>query len=242
MTGIDFVKSQIEIARGRTLADAAGHDVAEAAAGGFVPARGHAIECRVYAEDVDEGFVPSPGAITHLRAPAGPGIRDDNGATAGSIVPTHYDPLVSKVIAWASDRRGAISRMLRALDEYDVRGIKTTIGFCRELLSSNLFRGAEFDTTTVDRLMERRTPGGVEVAELEELAAIAAAFATDAEPSPKPAPAVEPVVAETVAEVPKPAAEAPKAAAEAAKPAPPTKTVSESLWAQKARLENLGRD
>jgi acetyl-CoA carboxylase biotin carboxylase subunit len=216
VTGVDFVRAQIEIARGKTLADAVGRALnTEPGADGFVPARGHAIECRVYAEDPDEGFLPSPGSITHLRAPSGPGIRDDSGAVAGSTVPTFYDSLISKVIAWAPDRRGAVSRMIRALNEYDVRGIKTTIGFCRELLSSIEFRDGNFDTTTVDRIIERRRPADTSEV-VEELAAIAAALATDTEPA---APVDAPAVVQ-----PKPAREKP---------------LAESLWAQRARFENL---
>ena len=115
---------------------------------------GHAIEVRVYAENPDAGFLPSPGRITHLRPPSGPGIRDDSGVFEGWTVPTAYDPLVSKVVAWAPDRSGAIARMDRALAEYDLRGINTTIAFCRDLVRSPAFADAAFDTTYVDRLLE----------------------------------------------------------------------------------------
>jgi acetyl-CoA carboxylase biotin carboxylase subunit len=180
----------------------------------------------VYAEDPDEGFMPSPGLITHLRPPSGPGVRDDSGATEGWTVPTHYDPLVSKVIAWAPDRAGAIARTVRALTEYDLRGIKTTIGFCRDMVSSRAFAAGEFDTTTVERLMEKRRNGAATAQdqELEELAAIAAAFAAHRPTATTAtAAAVEPPVA----------AETPKAS----KPrvVPP----AESLWEQRARLESL---
>ena len=114
--------------------------------------RWHAIEVRVTRRTL-RGFLPSPGRITHLRVPSGPGIRDDSGAYEGWTVPTAYDPLVSKVIAWAPDRPGAIRRMVRALNEYDLRGISTTIGFCRDLIRSPAFGAAEFDTTYVDRLL-----------------------------------------------------------------------------------------
>jgi acetyl-CoA carboxylase biotin carboxylase subunit len=143
----------------------------------FRSARGHAIECRIYAEDPEQGFLPSPGRITHLRAASGPGIRDDSGATVGWVVPTSYDPLVAKVIAWGPDRATAIARMVRALGEYDIRGIKTTIGFCRWLLETPAFRAGAFDTTSVDRLIgDYCTGAGERDAELEEIAAIAAAF------------------------------------------------------------------
>ena len=163
VTGIDFVRAQIEIAGGARLDQKA-------------QANGHAIEVRVYAENPDDGFLPSPGRITHLRAPAGPGIRDDSGAFEGWTVPTAYDPLISKVVAWAPDRRGAISRMVRALSEYDVRGINTTIGFCREVIASPAFDAAEFDTTYVDRLLAQNRRGPARSDEIEEMAAIGAAI------------------------------------------------------------------
>ena len=183
VTGIDFVRAQIEIARGGRIADLLRKrsgvvfedDHSETTPGLFFS--GHAIECRVYAEDPEQGFLPSPGLITHLRPASGPGIRDEAGATAGWVVPTSYDPLISKVIAWGPDRPTAIRRMVRALTEYDVRGIKTTIGFCRWLLETPAFLAADFDTTSVDRLLEERGHEGADRdAELEELAAVAAAL------------------------------------------------------------------
>ena len=225
VTGMDFVRAQIEIASGRALKEV----VIASDKGGCVPPNGHGIECRVYAEDPDEGFMPSPGLITHLRPPSGPGVRDDGGATAGWTVPTHYDALVSKVIAWGPDRAGAIARMVRALTEYDLRGIKTTIGFCRDLLSSRAFAAGEFDTTTVEHMMEKRRAGpAAQDQELEELAAIAAAFAAHR-------PRGTAVAAE--------AEKAPVAEPEQAPPVAPAKArvvaASESLWEQRARLENL---
>ncbi len=188
VTGIDFVRAQIEIAQGAKLADLGLADLA----GGepaFRPANGHAIECRIYAEDPERGFLPSPGLITHLRAPSGPGIRDDSGAFAGWVVPTSYDPLISKVIAWAPDRAGATARMVRALREYELRGIKTTIGFCRGLLETPAFKTGDFDTTTVDRgirfLPDPADGGGLSEsgAEVDELVAVAAALYAHAEAS-----------------------------------------------------------
>ena len=170
VTGVDFVRAQIEIARGVSLADLNLTFRWPSAASG------HAIEVRVYAENPEEGFLPSPGRITRLRPPSGPGIRDDTGAFEGWTVPTAYDPLVSKVIAWAPDRPGAIARMVRALTEYDVRGISTTIAFCRELVGSPAFAAADFDTTYVDRLLESNGRAGVTNGEMEEVAAIAAAI------------------------------------------------------------------
>jgi acetyl-CoA carboxylase biotin carboxylase subunit len=111
-----------------------------------------------------------------LRVPSGPGIRDDSGAYEGWTVPTAYDPLVSKVIAWAPTRARAIRRMVGALTEYDVRGISTTIGFCRALVASPAFAAAEFDTTYVDRVLGRSDRKGAAGDEAEEIAAIAAAL------------------------------------------------------------------
>ena len=169
VTGIDFVRAQIEIAQGATMESVL--------AGLKTQATGHAIEVRVYAENPDEGFLPSPGLITHLTAPSGPGIRDDSGAFAGWRVPTAYDPLVSKVIAWAPDRERAIARMVRALTEYDLRGISTTIAFCRQLIESPAFAAGQFDTTSVDRLLEQRAlSAGEQYNDVDDIAAIAAAL------------------------------------------------------------------
>jgi acetyl-CoA carboxylase biotin carboxylase subunit len=168
VTGIDFVHAQIRIAEGARLADLN--------IGPTVAADGHAIEVRVYAENPDSGFLPSPGRITHLRTPSGPGVRDDSGVYEGWTVPDVYDPLMSKVIAWAPDRPGAISRMLRALSEYDVRGISTTIAFCRQLIGSSAFAAAEFDTTTVDRLLDAGAAVPPDLGDREDIAAIAAAI------------------------------------------------------------------
>ena len=162
-TGVDLVRAQIEIARGATIA------------GTGPSARGHAIEVRVYAENPDAGFLPSPGRITHLRSPSGPGVREDSGAYEGWVVPTAYDPLVSKVIVWAEDRPRAIARMVRALSEYDIRGIGTTVGFCRQLIGSPAFAAAEFDTSYVDRWLTG-TPRHSASNDCEEAAAVAAAM------------------------------------------------------------------
>jgi acetyl-CoA carboxylase biotin carboxylase subunit len=147
VTGIDLVQWQIRIARGERLtidADAA------------VSPRGHAIECRIYAEDADTGFLPSPGHIDLLRVPSGPGIRDDSGAEAGGDVPIFYDPLISKLVAWGSDRTQAIARMRRALREYDVVGIKTSLPFFRWMLEQPDFVEARFHTAYLDEVLRAR--------------------------------------------------------------------------------------
>jgi acetyl-CoA carboxylase biotin carboxylase subunit len=146
VTGVDLVAAQLAIARGEPLT-LDPHRLLEPA--------GHAIECRVYAEDPYANFLPSPGRITHLRPPAGPGVRDDSGVTEGSEIPVFYDSLVSKVTSWGGDRPGAVARMARALAEYQIRGIKTTIPFYLRLLKDADFQAGRFDTTFVDRLLGR---------------------------------------------------------------------------------------
>ncbi len=169
VTGVDLVRWQIRIARGERL--------------DLDPARvltpmGHAIECRIYAEDPDNQFLPSPGRIQQLRVPSGPGIRDDSGAAAGLDVPIFYDPMISKLIAWAEDRPSAIARMRRALSEYVVSGIKTTLPFFRWLLDQPEFRTGQFHTTYLDQVLkERNGLPFVEASPLQEdLAAVAAAL------------------------------------------------------------------
>jgi acetyl-CoA carboxylase biotin carboxylase subunit len=168
VTGLDLVRWQIRIARGERL------DIDPSA---VLAPNGHAIECRIYAEDPDSGFLPSPGRILQLRAPAGPGIRDDSGATAGLDVPIFYDPMISKLIAWAEDRPQAIARMRRALREYLVVGIKTTVPFFTWLLEQPEFVGGRFHTAYLDELLARRNgePFAAASSEIEDLAAIGAA-------------------------------------------------------------------
>ncbi len=169
VTGIDLVRWQIRIARGERL--------------DLDPARmltplGHAVECRIYAEDPDNGFLPSPGRILQLRPPAGPGIRDDGGVTADLDVPIFYDPMISKLIAWAEDRETAVARMRRALDEYVVSGIKTTVPFFTWLLRQPDFLAGRFHTTYLDEILKTRNgrPFVEPDAATEDVAAMAAAL------------------------------------------------------------------
>jgi len=146
---------------------------------------GHAIECRIYAEDPDNNFLPSPGRIQQLRVPAGPGIRDDSGATAGLDVPIFYDPMISKLVAWAEDRPLAISRMRRALGEYLVTGIKTTVPFFTWLLAQPDFVAGRFHTTYLDEALKSRAgrPFVEPERAIEEMAAIGAALEAVLSPS-----------------------------------------------------------
>jgi len=147
VTSLDLVHWQIRIARGERLTI----DPEQA-----LTPRGHAIECRIYAEDPDEGFLPSPGLIRGLRAASGPGIRNDGGVAAGYTVPVFYDSLIAKLIAWADSRGDAIARMTRALTEYEVIGLKTTIPFFIWLMREPDFMAGRFDTTYLDGLLASR--------------------------------------------------------------------------------------
>jgi acetyl-CoA carboxylase biotin carboxylase subunit len=169
ITGIDLVKSQIRIAAGEPLSLRQEE----------VERRGHAIECRIYAEDPDAGFIPSPGRITALRVPGGPGVRDDGAAETGGEVTVFYDSMISKLIAWGDDRQHAVARMRRALDEYEVRGIRTTVPFFAWLLAEPAFAQAAFHTGYLDEVLQLRQgrPFAAADASLEQVALVAAAVA-----------------------------------------------------------------
>lgn len=146
VTGIDLVREQIRVAAGLPLSFTQEE----------VEWRGHAIECRVYAENPENNFLPSPGRISHLRVPAGPGVRDDAGVEAGAEVSIYYDPMISKLAAWGRTRDEAIDRLRRALDEYTVGGIKTTLPFFREIVRDAQFIEGRLDTGFISRFFERR--------------------------------------------------------------------------------------
>lgn len=209
VTGVDLVHWQIRIARGERLT--------------LDPQRvltpsGHAIECRIYAEDPDNNFLPSPGRIQHLRVPAGPGIRDDSGATAGLDVPIFYDPMISKLVAWAEDRPTAVARMRRALREYVVTGIRTTVPFFTWLFSQPEFHQSAFHTTYLDEILKARNgrPFVEPQPDDEDLAAVAGAMQR----------ALSPRVAANG-----------QASAAAANPAVPT--AGATRWKARARQEGL---
>jgi len=149
VTGFDLVREQINVAAGAGLSFTQEE----------VRWQGHAIECRVYAEDPENNFFPSPGKITFLRAPSGPGIRDDSGVVAGDEVSIYYDPMISKLAVWGHTRAEAIDRMRRALDEYAVSGIKTTLPFFREIVRDEEFIAGHLDTGFIARFNERRQDG-----------------------------------------------------------------------------------
>src|SRR5213592_3974593 len=148
VTGVDLVKAQIAIAAGRPLGFAQ-EDIVQ---------RGWAIECRIYAEDPENGFLPAPGRIAVLRVPSGIGIRDDSGVYEGFEVSMHYDPILSKLVAWGSNRQEAIDRMLRALGEYVIVGPTANIAFHRWALGHAAFRTGDIDTGFIARHF---TPGAL---------------------------------------------------------------------------------
>src|SRR5579872_1435359 len=146
ITGLDLVHLQIHIANGELLPFTQDD----------VSIRGHAIECRIYAEDPDNNYFPSPGKITLLLLPSGPGIRRDSGMYEGWTVPMEYDPLLAKLIGYGTNRDQAISRLNRALNEYFVGGIKTNISLFRRILNHPDFRAAKLDTGFLDRLLQQK--------------------------------------------------------------------------------------
>ena len=165
VTGLDLVREQFFVAAGEPLSFKQED----------IDWQGHAIECRIYAEDPANNFFPSPGTIKHLQEPAGPGIRIDSGVTRLSEVSIHYDPMIAKLAVWGRTRGEAIDRLKRALDEYDVSGITTTLPFFREVVRDEEFVSGQLDTGFIGRFNDRRSteePSQVEA----DLAVIAAAL------------------------------------------------------------------
>jgi acetyl-CoA carboxylase, biotin carboxylase subunit len=146
VTGRDLVREQFRVAIGEQLSFKQDD----------VDWQGHAIECRIYAEDPANNFFPSPGTITHLREPAGPGVRIDSGVTRLSEVSIHYDPMIAKLAVWGRTRDEAIDRLKRALDEYEVSGITTTLSFFREVVKDEEFISGKLDTGFITRFNERQ--------------------------------------------------------------------------------------
>jgi acetyl-CoA carboxylase biotin carboxylase subunit len=175
ITSIDIVKAGIRIAAGAPIGISQDQ----------VGINGWAIECRIYAEDPEQNFRPSPGEVLIYRPPGGPGVRNDPGIYPGAEVTVYYDPLISKLITWGRDRSEAIARMRRALREFVVKGIKTSIPFHQAVLENPKFLSGRFDTSFIDteilphlRRLERSEPREREVAVM--LAALAG-YARDRE-------------------------------------------------------------
>ena len=147
VTGIDLVQWQLRIAMGERLTISPERALTPVA---------HAIECRIYAEDPDAGFLPAPGLVRALSIPGGPGIRDDRGVAAGFDIPVFYDSMISKLIVWGDSREEATARLRRVLSEYRVVGVKTTVPFFQWLVDQPEFVEARFDTTYLDRVLAGR--------------------------------------------------------------------------------------
>lgn len=167
VTGVDLVREQIRVAAGEPLSFTQAD----------VRMDGHAIECRIYAEDPEQNFMPSPGRITRLRIPQGPGVRDDGGVYEGSEVSIYYDPMISKFAVHGQNREQAIERMKRALAEYQISGIKTTLPFFREVMRDEEFAAGRIDTGFIPKWQTRRTQQ-VQDQSLADLAVISAALAS----------------------------------------------------------------
>ncbi|HKP11475.1 MAG TPA: acetyl-CoA carboxylase biotin carboxylase subunit, partial [Blastocatellia bacterium] len=171
VTARDLVHEQIRVAAGEKLSFSQSDIVM----------RGAAIECRIYAEDPYQNFLPSPGRITRVVTPAGPGVRYDSGSYSGWEVPIYYDPLLAKLCVWAETRAAAIDRLARVLDEYTVEGINTTVPFFRAVVRNEEFRRGEFDTGFIERFLKdgfgaRESVEDESAQRLEDMAAIAAAL------------------------------------------------------------------
>lgn len=143
VTGVDIIQAMIRVCAGEPL----GIDQKD------LGITGHAIEARIYAEDPDKKFFPSPGTLVVYRPPEGAGIRVDSGVVEGTTITVHYDPMVAKLIAWGADREEAMDRLARALSEYAIEGIKTSIPFHQRVLRHPVFRQGAYDTGFIDEHM-----------------------------------------------------------------------------------------
>ncbi len=164
VVGIDLVKEQIRIADGEKLS-VKQQDLAQ---------KGHAIECRIYAEDPENNFMPSPGLIKHIAQPYGLGVRVDGYAYEGYEIPLHYDPMISKLIVWGKTRNEAVQRMRRALYEYKITGVKTSINFLEKVMEHPEFVSGNYNTHFIDKNMDDLMRKVEEQGDWESIAAIAA--------------------------------------------------------------------
>src|SRR4030095_5573071 len=168
VTGFDLVREQFRVANGEPLSFTQEQ----------VAWHGHAIECRIYAEDPENNFFPSPGRLTHLREPSGPVVVVDSVVQLNSEVSIYYDPMIAKLAVWGTTREEAIDRLARALDEYSVAGITTTLSFFRDVVRDAEFVAAKLDTGFIPRFYARqaRTTSRSNTAVETDLAMIAAAL------------------------------------------------------------------
>jgi acetyl-CoA carboxylase, biotin carboxylase subunit len=181
VTGIDLVREQLRIAAGEPLGYGQGD----------VTWRGWAIECRINAEDPFGAWLPSPGTITGLRPATGPWVRDDSGAYEGYTIPRFYDTLLAKLIVWDRDRAGAVERMLRALAEYKVVGVRTTIPALERIVAHPDFRAGRLSTAFLERVLPELRPHESRLATIAIIAAVLAEHERSRQPAAGPAPADE---------------------------------------------------
>jgi len=164
ITGIDLVRQQLNIAQGEKLSFSQED----------LQIHGHAIEVRVYAEDPTNNFLPDTGVLQTYRRPQGPGIRIDDGFEEGMSIPVHYDPMIAKLIAHGENRVIAIERMLRAIDEFDITGVATTLDFCRFVLQHEAFLTGHFNTSFVEKYFSPEEFKLAPLANVEKVAALVA--------------------------------------------------------------------
>lgn len=176
ITGLDLVRLQIRIAEGEAIPFRQED----------VKIHGHAIEVRVYAEDPANNFLPDIGILKTYAAPNGPGIRVDDGVEQGMQIPFYYDPMLAKLVCHAGDREAAIEKMIRAIDEYQITGIQTTLSFCRFVMQHAAFRSGDFDTKFVERYFKPEMLNAPVPEEIEKIAVALAVWLKEEE-SQKPA-------------------------------------------------------
>jgi acetyl/propionyl-CoA carboxylase alpha subunit len=174
ITGLDLVKLQIRVAEGEKLPFT--QDDLEI--------NGHAIEVRVYAEDPANNFLPDIGTLTTYRPPQGLGVRVDDGFEEGMTIPIHYDPMIAKLITYGATREEAIERMERAIDDYAISGVETTLGFCRYVMGHDAFRSGNYDTHFVRDHFTAASLDGSDVDEAMTAALVAATMEQERMPQP----------------------------------------------------------
>jgi acetyl/propionyl-CoA carboxylase alpha subunit len=176
ITGLDLVKLQIRVAEGEKLPFSQDE----------LKINGHAIEVRVYAEDPSNNFLPDIGTLTTYRPPQGAGVRVDDGFEEGMEIPIHYDPMIAKLITHGATREEAIARMERAIDDYAISGVETTLGFCRFTMGHPAFRTGKYDTHFVRDHFSPAVLEGKDADEQLAAALVAAVLAGEREQRPKP--------------------------------------------------------
>jgi propionyl-CoA carboxylase alpha chain len=161
ITGKDLVKEQVRIAQGFDLSFKQ-EDLKIA---------GHAIEARIYAEDPENNFLPDTGTLTHYQPPQGPGVRVDDGYYQGLEIPIYYDPMIAKLIVHGQDREEAIQRMIRAIEEYRITGVKTTLGFCKFVMQHDAFQSGSYNTHFISKYYHPTNKNSIEN-DLKEITAV----------------------------------------------------------------------